>query len=76
MEVKIGVIYSPRELSVELEGKAEEIVAAVEAALGDGVPVLWLADRNGRRVGVPSEKVAYVEIGEEDAAKRVGFGTP
>lgn len=76
MEVKIGVIYSPRELSVEIEGKPEEIVTAVEAALSNGAPVLWLTDKNGRRVGVPSGKVAYVEIGEEDSTTRVGFGSP
>jgi DNA-binding MurR/RpiR family transcriptional regulator len=76
MEVKIGVTYSARELSVELEeGKADEIVATVDAALANGAPILWLADKKGRRVGVPADKVAYVEIGEEDTAKgRVGFG--
>lgn len=74
MEVKIGVIYSARELSVELEGKPEEIVTSVEAALANGAPMLWLTDKKGRRVGVPADKVAYVEIVEEDVAKRVGFG--
>ena len=75
MEVKIGVVYSAKELSVELDGKAEEVIKTVEAALNDGAPVLWLADKKGRRVGIPSDKVAYVEITEEDAGQRVGFGT-
>lgn len=74
MEVKIGVVYSPRELTVEVDGNSEEIVAAVEAALKDGAPVLWMVDRKGRRIGVPADKVAYIEIGEEDGVKRVGFG--
>jgi DNA-binding MurR/RpiR family transcriptional regulator len=76
MEVKIGVTYSARELSVELEeGKVDEIVASVEAALANGAPILWLTDKKGRKVGVPADKVAYVEILEEDATKgRVGFG--
>lgn len=74
MEVRIGVIYSNREMSVELDGKAEEIVANVEAAIADGAPILWLTDKKGRRVGVPADKVAYVEISEEDTTKRVGFG--
>ena len=74
MEVKIGVVYSPKELTVELDGQAEEIVSAVESALKNGAPLLWIVDKRGRRVGVPADKVAYVEIAEEDAVKRVGFG--
>jgi DNA-binding MurR/RpiR family transcriptional regulator len=75
MEVKIGVVYSAKELSVELEGKADEIVAAVEDALKGGAPVIWLTDKKGRRVGIPSDKVAYIEVAEEDATKRIGFGS-
>jgi DNA-binding MurR/RpiR family transcriptional regulator len=74
MEVKIGVIYSAKELSVELDGKADEIVATVEDALKGGAPVIWLTDKKGRRIGIPSDKIAYIEVAEEDAAKRIGFG--
>ena len=74
MEVKIGVVYSAKELSIELDGKADEIVAAMEDALKGGAPVIWLTDKKGRRVGVPTDKVAYIEVAEEDTAKRVGFG--
>jgi DNA-binding MurR/RpiR family transcriptional regulator len=74
MEVRIGVVYSAKELSVELEGKGDEVVSAVEDALKGGAPVIWLTDKRGRRVGVPTDKVAYIEVAEEDTAKRVGFG--
>ncbi|HEV7863427.1 MAG TPA: DUF3107 domain-containing protein [Acidimicrobiia bacterium] len=74
MEVRIGVVYSAKELSVELDGKADELVAMVEEALKGGAPVIWLTDKKGRRIGVPSDKVAYIEVAEEDAAKRIGFG--
>ena len=74
MEVKIGVVYSAKELSVELDGKADEIVATVKDALKGGAPIIWLTDKKGRRVGVPTDKVAYIEVAEEDTAKRVGFG--
>ena len=75
MEVRIGVVYSAKELSVELEGgKSDEVVATIEDALKGGAPVIWLTDKKGRRVGVPSDKVAYIEVAEEDTAKRVGFG--
>jgi DNA-binding MurR/RpiR family transcriptional regulator len=74
MEVRIGVVYTAKELSVELEGKGDEMVAAVEDALKGGAPVIWLTDKKGRRVGIPTDKIAYIEVAEEDAAKRVGFG--
>jgi len=74
MEVKIGVVYSAKELSVELEGKADEVVATIEDALKGGAPVIWLTDKKGRRVGVPTDKGAYIEVAEEDHSKRVGFG--
>ena len=73
MEVKIGVKGAPRELVLETELSAEQITAAVTAALTDD-GVFSLADARGRQVLVPSEKLAYVEIGESEARK-VGFGT-
>ncbi len=36
--------------------------------------VLWLTDRRGRRVGVPSDRVAYVELNTGSEDRRVGFG--
>lgn len=74
MEVRIGVIYSTKELTVEVTDNAGEVAAAVEQALASGGGMLWLTDTKGRRVGVPVDKVAYVEVEEEDSTKRVGFG--
>ncbi|HKE99938.1 MAG TPA: DUF3107 domain-containing protein [Actinomycetes bacterium] len=74
MEVKLGVIYSPKELLVETDKSPDEIAGAVDTAIGGKARLLWLTDAKGRRVGVPTDKLAYVEIGEEDGAKRVGFG--
>ena len=36
--------------------------------------MFWLIDSKGRRIGVPSERLAYVEIENDHDAKRVGFG--
>ena len=40
----------------------------VDAALSGDASVLWLTDRRGRRVGVPAEKIAYVEIGSAESS--------
>ncbi len=75
MEVRIGVTQTARELEVDL-GDGTDAVALgeeIEAKLAAG-GVLWLTDKKGRRVGVPTEKVAYVELGSADDSRRVGFG--
>ncbi len=76
MEVKLGVTYSPKELVVETDQSPDEVAKLVEEAVAGKTRVLWLSDTKGRRVGVPTEKLAYVEVGEEHPDKRVGFSTP
>jgi hypothetical protein len=75
VDVRIGVTYTAREIDVELPDDADRdaVKGAVEQAL-KGDEVLWLTDKRGRHVGIPSAKIAYVEIGGPDDAKRIGFG--
>lgn len=74
MDVRIGVTYTAKELEVELPdgADAEQVKADVEAALSGG-GVLWLTDKKGRQVGVPAEKVAYVDLGSPADSRRIGF---
>ncbi|MFE0641487.1 DUF3107 domain-containing protein [Streptomyces sp. NPDC058877] len=73
MEVKIGVQHAPREIVLESGQSAEDIERAVADALGGKAPLLSLSDEKGRKVLVPAEKIAYVELGEP-SVRRVGFG--
>lgn len=73
MEVKIGVQHTPREIVLESVQSAEEVERAVADALAGKAQLLSLTDEKGRRVLVPAERVAYVEIGEP-TTRRVGFG--
>ena len=73
MEVKIGVQFAPRELSLESSQSPEEVAQAVSEALRADLGVLTLVDEKGRRVLVPADKLAYVEIAETEQ-RRVGFG--
>ena len=71
MEVKIGVLHTPREIVLESTLSPADVEKSVRDALaGDGV--LILEDEKGRRVVVPANLVAYVEIAEADH-RRVGF---
>ena len=75
MDVRIGVTHSPRELTVELaDDERDDVNAKIDAALTGAVDVLWLADKRGRQVGVPSANIAYIEVGTPDGDRRIGFG--
>ena len=71
MEVKIGVQHANRELVLETSDSRDDVMAAVQKALDDG-GMLELLDSKGRTVVVPSDRLAYVEIGEE-GSRRAGF---
>lgn len=71
MEIKIGIQHAQRELVVESSSTPEDIESQVSSALTEG-GVLALTDTKGRRVLVPIEKLAYIEIGG-GVAGQVGF---
>lgn len=72
MEVKIGVQHTGRELVLESAQSQEEVEQEVTGALSGSAAVLQLVDEKGRRVIVPVDKLAYVEIAEQ-LQRPVGF---
>jgi len=74
VEVKIGVQFAARELALESTQTPDEVAKLVADALKADLGVLTLIDEKGRRVLVPADKLAYVEIAESET-RRVGFGT-
>jgi predicted methyltransferase len=72
VEITIGVKNVAREITLESAQTADQVLAAVTAALAKG-GALTLTDHRGRRVVVPVDALGYVEIGQEEQ-RRVGFG--
>jgi hypothetical protein len=72
VEVKIGVLHTPREIVVESTQTQDEVEALVASALKSVDGQLALTDERGRRVIIPANLVAYVEIAQADT-RRVGF---
>ncbi|MDO5699674.1 MAG: DUF3107 domain-containing protein [Dermatophilus congolensis] len=72
VEVKVGVLHTSRELTVESELTPAEVENLVQQAVSGG-SALRLEDARGSIVVVPAATLAYVEIG---STKRggVGFG--
>ena len=73
MEVKIGVQHAPRELALESAQTPAEVEQVVTEALAKDT-VLTLTDEKGRKVIVPTAKLAYVEIAES-STRPFGFTT-
>ena len=77
MDVRIGVTYSPREIDIQLADDTDRAALRkqVDDVLADDSAVLWLIDKKGREVGVPSKKVAFVEIGSSAEGRSFGFSS-
>jgi hypothetical protein len=76
VDIRIGVVETPKELNVEMpeETDADDVHKLFEDAIAGGAAMVWLIDRRGRQVGIPSAKIAYVEIGSPEDSRRIGFG--
>lgn len=75
MDVRIGVIHVAREVTLDIaDEERDEVIKSVEAALAGAVDSLWLTDKRGRTVGIPAERIGYVEVGADASGRRIGFG--
>jgi hypothetical protein len=72
VDVKIGIADTGRELTVSSASTPDEIEALIADSLKNPSGTLVLVDDKGRRIIVPSARVAYVEIAPADG-RRVGF---
>jgi hypothetical protein len=77
VDIRIGITQAPREIAIEVEDDAkarETLKKSVDAALKGETATLWITDKKGKDIAIPTAKIAYVEIGSTDAERRIGFG--
>ncbi|GIT76550.1 MAG: DUF3107 domain-containing protein [Actinomycetota bacterium] len=77
MDLRIGVTNAPKEITVELadDTDVDALRADVDRVVGgEEGAVLWLTDVRGRQVGVPADRIAYVDVGAAGSDNPVGFG--
>ena len=72
MEIRIGILNAPRELSFETDEAASEVNGKIAAAISSGTPLLELTDNKGAQYLIPVGGIAYVQLGAEET-RRVGF---
>ena len=76
-DLRIGVTNAPKEITVELadDTDVDALRADVDRVVGgeEGAG-LWLPDGRGRQVGVPADRIAYVDVGAAGSDNPVGVG--
>jgi hypothetical protein len=72
VDIRIGIINSPREISFETTQSSHEIETVIADALESSAKFFKLADEKGSVYIVPLESFGYIEIGSE-TSRRVGF---
>jgi hypothetical protein len=76
MEVIFGVQARDGALRIEIpDDDIEKLKAELDEAFsGDRVQkLLWVTDKDDRTIGIPVEKIAFVEFGGAKASRTVGF---
>jgi mannose/fructose-specific phosphotransferase system component IIA len=72
VEVKVGIQHVNREITVETDETAAQVLKAFNTALAQD-SMLSLADTKGGSILVRASVVAYLDLGKEQP-RRVGFG--
>jgi hypothetical protein len=72
VDIRIGIINSPREINFESSQTAQEVETVVSTALESGAKFIRLVDNKGKLFIVPVVSFGYIEVGSE-STRRVGF---
>lgn len=71
MRVRIGIGDTSREIELDV-ADADALIVEIGEAFDDEKAILWFTDVGDRRIGVPTTRIAYVEI-EPEQRVSVGF---
>lgn len=76
MDVRIGIAQSGQVIELELEEETDRaaLKKQVDQVLAEESNVLWLVDRKGKDVAIPSARISFVELSSDDPDRRIGFG--
>jgi hypothetical protein len=73
MKVKIGIAESTRVVEMEVDD-VEAFEKMLEKEFTTGSGLIWVEDTKERRVGIPSQRISFVEI-DTERERPVGFGS-
>lgn len=71
-KVHLGVVFSAKELELEVEGEAGDVLESLTKAIGADDKFVRITDSKGKTVVVPTDKLTYIEV--EDGSRSGGIG--
>ncbi len=74
VKVRVGVVFSAREIEFEISESAETFIAALNDAVARGDKVLAFSGEKGKRIIVPTDKLSYAEFDIPSGSGPIGFG--
>ncbi|MXX01357.1 MAG: DUF3107 domain-containing protein [Acidimicrobiia bacterium] len=72
MKIKVGIAHTNRVIEIDSQD-AEGIRSRIEEAFAGSQPMVWLQDSDGTRIGIPRDKLAFVEFESDEEPSGVGF---
>ena len=72
MDIRIGILNSPREINFETTSSAADVEKIVGAALESDAKFIRLTDDKDKVYIIPTASFGYIEVGSE-ISRRVGF---
>ena len=72
MDIRIGILKSPREINFETAATAADVEKIVAAALDSDAKFVRLTDDKDKVYIIPTASFGYIEVGSE-VSRRVGF---
>ncbi len=72
VKARIGIADAAREVEVEVAGR-NDLIERLDTAYRDQVAFLWFKNSKGREIGIPLQRIAFVEL-VDDQDQAVGFG--
>jgi hypothetical protein len=72
VDIRIGILNSPREINFETAQSAADVEKVVSAALDSGAKFIKLVDDKDKVYIIPVAAFGYIEVGSE-VSRRVGF---
>lgn len=76
MDLRIGIARSTSVIEIELPDGTDraDLRSRIDEAMATGSGTLWIIDKREKEIGIPAAQISFVELGNDDTVRRIGFG--